>query len=81
MIKDIDIVQKLDQQVPLDLAFRDETGRDIKLHEYFHQGRPIILVLAYYECPMLVHAGAERPGHDAAAAEVQRRPGIRRRRR
>ena len=53
VIKDIDIEQKLDQQVPLDLAFKDETGRDIKLHEYFHQGRPIILVLAYYECPML----------------------------
>ena len=53
VIKDIDIEQKLDSQVPLDLAFKDETGRDIKLHEYFHQGRPIILVLAYYECPML----------------------------
>ena len=52
VIKDIDFVQKLDSQVPLDLAFKDETGRDIKLHEYFHK-RPIILALVYYECPML----------------------------
>lgn len=52
VIKDIDFVQQLDSQVSLDLAFKDETGRDIKLHEYFHK-RPIILVLAYYECPML----------------------------
>ncbi len=44
--------QKLGEQVPLDLVFRDETGRDVKLSRYFG-GRPVILHLMYFECPML----------------------------
>jgi protein SCO1/2 len=44
--------QKLNEQVPLDLVFRDEEGRAVCLGEYFH-GKPVILVLAYYRCPML----------------------------
>jgi protein SCO1 len=48
----IGIDQKLNQQVPLDLAFTDENGRAVKLGDYFGK-RPVILVLGYYECPML----------------------------
>ena len=48
----VGIDQKLNQQVPLDLAFTDETGRDVRLGEYFGK-RPVILALVYYECPML----------------------------
>ena len=44
--------QKLDDQVPLDLTFLDETGRAVRLGDYFHD-KPVILVLAYYRCPML----------------------------
>lgn len=44
--------QKLDAQVPTDLEFRDETGRPVRLGDYFRD-RPVILVLAYYRCPML----------------------------
>jgi protein SCO1/2 len=44
--------QKLDEQVPLDLAFKDEDGRDMRLGDYF-RGKPVILVLAYFRCPML----------------------------
>jgi protein SCO1/2 len=51
-LKDVGIDQRLNQQVPLDLVFRDENGRDVKLGDYF-QGKPVILVLAYYNCPML----------------------------
>jgi protein SCO1 len=52
LINEIGIVQKLDAQIPLDLEFRDETGRTVKLADYFGQ-RPVVLNLAYYECPML----------------------------
>jgi protein SCO1 len=52
LLKQIGIDQRLNQQVPLDLPFKDETGRDVRLGEYFGK-RPVILVLAYYECPML----------------------------
>ena len=48
----IGIDQKLDAQVPLDLAFRDETGRAVKLADYFGS-KPVVLTLVYYECPML----------------------------
>jgi protein SCO1/2 len=52
LLKQIGIDQQLHQQVPLDLVFNDETGREVRLGEYFGK-RPVILVLGYYECPML----------------------------
>ncbi len=38
--------------MPLDLAFHDEEGQEVKLGDYFG-AKPVILVLAYYRCPML----------------------------
>jgi protein SCO1/2 len=52
LLKKISIEQHLNQQVPLDLKFRDETGREVALGEFFGH-RPVILALVYYECPML----------------------------
>jgi protein SCO1/2 len=51
-LKGVGIDQKLDQQLPLDTPFRDETGRQVNLREYFG-ARPVILAPVYYECPML----------------------------
>jgi protein SCO1/2 len=48
----IKIDQKIGQQLPLDLVFTDETGRQVRLGDYFGK-RPVILALVYYECPML----------------------------
>ena len=44
--------QRLNQQLPLDLPFKDEAGRTVKLGEYFGR-KPVILTFVYYECPML----------------------------
>ena len=44
--------QKLDAQLPLDLRFRDEHGARLELGDAL-DGKPVILVLGYYECPML----------------------------
>jgi protein SCO1 len=52
VLSKVGIVQHLDRQVPLDLPFRDETGREVRLGDYFGK-RPVILTLVYYECPML----------------------------
>jgi len=41
------------RQIPLDLVFRDETGTAHPLGDWFGHGRPVILVLGYYRCPML----------------------------
>ncbi|MEK7409255.1 MAG: SCO family protein [Acidobacteriota bacterium] len=51
-LRNVGIDQRLDQQVPLDLPFRDETGKIVRLGDYFGD-RPVILSLVYYECPML----------------------------
>jgi protein SCO1 len=42
----------LNGQAPLDLAFRDENGRDVRLGDYFGH-KPVLLALVYYGCPML----------------------------
>jgi len=42
----------LNGPMPLDLAFRDETGRGVQLREYFGQ-KPVVLAFVYYGCPML----------------------------
>jgi protein SCO1/2 len=52
-LQGVGIEQKLDAQVPLDLTFRDETGRTVPLSTYFHSGRPVLLAPVYYRCPML----------------------------
>lgn len=52
LLRAIGFDQRLDAQVPLDLAFRDEIGRPVRLADYLGR-KPVILVLAYYECPML----------------------------
>ncbi|MEO8481636.1 MAG: SCO family protein [Acidobacteriota bacterium] len=52
MLRDVGVDQKPGSQVPLDTPFVDESGRDVTLAQYFG-ARPVILVLAYYECPML----------------------------
>ena len=44
--------QRLNEPVPLDLAFRDEAGNAVQLGDYLGQ-KPVILTLNYYECPML----------------------------
>jgi len=51
-VKEVGIDQRLNEQVPLDAVFKDEQGREVRLGEYF-KGRPVVLALVYYSCPML----------------------------
>jgi protein SCO1/2 len=52
LLQNVGIEQHLDAQVPPDLAFRDETGKSVKLGYYFGR-KPLILNLVYYSCTML----------------------------
>ncbi|MGB6876207.1 MAG: SCO family protein [Candidatus Acidiferrales bacterium] len=52
LLKNVGIDQKLNHQVPLNLQFRDERGNTVTLGQYF-TGKPVILALVYYQCPML----------------------------
>jgi protein SCO1/2 len=49
----VGIEQHLDAEVPANLEFTDELGNPVKLADYFGHGRPVILNLGYYQCPML----------------------------
>lgn len=50
--KNVKFEQKLDQQAPGDVVFRDETGKDVHLSDYYGK-KPVVLVLIQYECKML----------------------------
>jgi protein SCO1/2 len=50
-LRDVAFTQRLGQSVPLDVPFRDEDGRAVTLRDY--SGKPVLLVPAYYTCPML----------------------------
>ncbi|MGA7139961.1 MAG: SCO family protein [Terriglobales bacterium] len=51
-LKNVGIQQNLNQQIPPDLIFTDDQGRQVKLGDYFGQ-KPMILNFVYYGCPML----------------------------
>src|SRR5579864_8552134 len=51
-LPDVGFDQKLNEPIPLELPFRDETGRTIRLGDYFNKA-PVVLTLNYYDCPML----------------------------
>ena len=46
----VGITEKLSGQIPLDLEFKDETGKTIKLGEYFDSTRPVIITPVFYRC-------------------------------
>ncbi len=51
-LKNVGIQQNLNGQIPGDLVFKDETGKTVRIGDYFGQ-KPMILSLVYYKCPML----------------------------
>lgn len=51
-LEGVGITQKLDGRVDLDLEFVDSKGETVVLRELF-RGKPVVLSLVYYECPML----------------------------
>lgn len=52
MLKAVGVEQRLGEQIPPNLTFRDETGKPVRLADYFGK-KPMILNLVYYQCPML----------------------------
>ena len=71
------IEQRLNEQIPPDLTFRDETGKTVRLGDYFGK-RPMILNLVYYTVSHAVRRSFERPderdeGHEAERGQRFRR--------
>lgn len=49
----VGLTEQLGEKVPGDLAFVDETGRQVTIGSYFESGKPVLLNLVYHDCPML----------------------------
>jgi protein SCO1/2 len=52
ILTEIGVDQKLNAPIPMDLIFKDEAGKEVRFGNFFH-GKPVVLSLVYYECPML----------------------------
>jgi protein SCO1 len=48
-LREVAFDQKLDQPVPLELIFRDESGKTVRLSDYFKE-KPVILSFVYLKC-------------------------------
>ncbi len=54
-LKTVGIEERLGARFPQDLSALNQEGVSVSLDSYFKSGRPVILNLAYYSCPMLCH--------------------------
>jgi protein SCO1/2 len=52
LLQNVGMIQKMNENVPLDLAFRDEAGNSVRLGDYFGS-KPVVLSLVYYNCPSM----------------------------
>jgi len=52
ILQNVGIEQRIGEQLPFDVTFKDESGRDVRLGDFFG-ARPAVIALAYYQCPML----------------------------
>ncbi|MEM8758210.1 MAG: SCO family protein, partial [Planctomycetota bacterium] len=52
-IRDLEIANQVGNQVPLDIQLYDSTGTALTIGDYFTDNRPTLLLLVYYDCPLL----------------------------
>jgi protein SCO1/2 len=72
VLQKVGVAQHLNQQLPLDAAFVDESGKPVKLGDYFGK-KPAIIALVYYTCPML--CSEEMDGLTSSLEMVKLTPG------
>ena len=72
VLKGVEVSQHLNQQLPLDAVFLDETGKAVHLGDYFGS-KPAILTTVYFNCPML--CSEELDGLTSSLEMVHLNPG------
>lgn len=50
---DVEIIEHLGEKLPTTLKFTNAQGQQVELSQYFGTGKPVLLTLVYYNCPML----------------------------
>lgn len=53
LLNQVGIDAQMGKQIPLDLRFKDESGKTVVLRDYFNSGRPVLIAPVYYSCTML----------------------------
>lgn len=72
-LEGVGLTEKLGEPLPLDLSFTDENGKPVTLRDYFSSGKPVILNLGYFGCPML--CGLVMNGMTDAMRDLSLTPG------
>lgn len=72
-LQQLSVDEHLGDRIPLDLHFTNAMGERVTLGDYFEKGRPVLLTLNYYECPMLCTFVLN--GVSKAASELKWTPG------
>ncbi len=72
-LEDVGVTERLGERVPLDIMLRDESGAPVRLERFFRDGRPVVLDLGYFRCPML--CGLVLGGLRDALREISLEPG------
>lgn len=52
-LREVGIEERPGSELPLDARFRNQDGREVTLRDYLQDGKPLVIVPAYYQCPML----------------------------
>jgi protein SCO1/2 len=52
-LEEVRVDEQLGARLPLDEVLRDHEGRPVRLGSVFRDGKPVVLALVYYDCPML----------------------------
>ena len=73
VLKNVQVTQHLNAQLPLNAQFLDDTGATVSLGSYFDGKHPAVLTLVYYNCPML--CSEELDGLTSALEMVHLQPG------
>jgi protein SCO1/2 len=73
VLKQVQVTQHLNGQLPLDAQFVDDTGANVTLAQYFDGKHPAIITAVYYNCPML--CSEEMDGLTSALEMVHLQPG------
>ena len=71
--KGVGITEHLGATVPFDLKFTDDHGNAVTLGDYFRDGKPVVLNLVYYQCPMLCNLVLN--GVSTSAKQLDWKPG------
>jgi len=72
--EEVGLDDKRGDQIPLDLAFTNHKGESVELRDYFASGKPVLLTMVYYDCPMLCHLLLD--GVTAGLRGIPQTPGV-----